>query len=161
MNIVKVDSHNTHVYANLYQGYAAEFSKIIGDKPDENGVFEIYPQLGGKVTGYLLYVDGVPAALTAIEEKSPQEFEICDFYVVPYFRKNKVGKQFISTLFSQLQGSWEIKQVAGADHAVKFWRDVVTDYTSGHYVEDAYQDEKWGLVTRQCFDHRGHDNGND
>ncbi|MGF1735385.1 GNAT family N-acetyltransferase [Photobacterium satsumensis] len=153
MNIVKVDSSNEHVYANLYQGYAAEFSKIIDDKPDENGVFEIYPKIGGSVSGYLLYLDGVPAALTAIEEKSSKEYEICDFYVVPYFRKNKVGKRFISNLFELLEGSWEIKQVAGADHAVKFWRDVVNDYTSGNFVEDKYLDGKWGLVTRQRFDH--------
>ncbi|MFA0412939.1 GNAT family N-acetyltransferase [Vibrio renipiscarius] len=153
MKIVTVDSSNKQAYANLYQGYAAEFSKIIDDKPDENGLFEIYPKIANNVTGYLLYLEGIPAALTAIEEKSPHEFEICDFYVVPYFRKNKVGKQFISTLFERLKGSWEIKQVAGADHAVKFWRDVVSDYTSGHYAEDQYQDDKWGLVTRQCFDH--------
>ncbi|MEZ8019600.1 GNAT family N-acetyltransferase [Vibrio splendidus] len=156
MNIVTVYSGNQQVYANLYQGYAAEFSKIIGDKPDEYGLFDIYPTLGDTVTGYLLYIDGVPAALTAIETKAPNEFEICDFYVVPYFRKNKVGKKFICELFEHLKGSWEIKQVLGAEHAVKFWREVVSDYTSGNYVEDQYQDEKWGLVTRQCFNHETH-----
>lgn len=153
MKIVKVDSSNEQVYANLYQGYAAEFSKIIEDKPDENGLFEIYPAIGDQVSGYLLYVESVPAALTAIEEKSPGAFEICDFYVVPYFRKNKLGKRFISRLFESLKGTWEIKQVAGADHAVNFWRDVVMDYTSGHFVEDKYLDKTWGWVTRQCFDH--------
>lgn len=153
MNIMKVDSSNEQVYANLYQGYAAEFSQIIEDKPDENGLFEIYPKIEGHVSGYLLYVDGVPAALTAIAEASPKEYEICDFYVVPYFRKNKVGKQFITRLFEQLEGRWEIKQVAGADHAVKFWRDVVNGYTSGHFIEDKYLDDKWGEVTRQCFSH--------
>ncbi|GAL06334.1 hypothetical protein JCM19237_1979 [Photobacterium aphoticum] len=151
MQIVTVDHTNAQVYANLYQGYAAEFSKIIDDKPDENGLFEIYPKLENKVTGYLLYIDGVPAALTAIEAKDVAHFEICDFYVLPCFRKNKVGKQFITQLFARLGGAWEIKQVAGADHAVKFWRDVVGDYTSGQYEEDMYQDEKWGLVTRQRF----------
>ncbi|WP_108946614.1 GNAT family N-acetyltransferase [Shewanella halifaxensis] len=153
MNIVQVDSVNKHVYENLYQGYAAEFSKLIADKPDENGRFKIYPQLAGQVVGYLLYIDGVPAALTAIKEQSHAEYEICDFYVVPYFRKNKVGKRFITSLFKQLLGAWEIKQVAGADHAVSFWRDVVNDYTSGAYLEDKYQDEVWGLVTRQRFSH--------
>ncbi|MGF1687429.1 GNAT family N-acetyltransferase [Photobacterium japonica] len=153
MNIVKVDIGNEQVYANLYQGYAAEFSRIIDDRPNENGLFEIYPKIEGHVSGYLLYVDGVPAALTAIDEKSPKAYEICDFYVLPCFRKNKVGKQFITRLFEQLGGAWEIKQVAGADHAVKFWRDVVTDYTAGKFEEDMYQDEKWGLVTRQCFSH--------
>lgn len=153
MKIVKVDSSNMQVYANLYQGYAAEFSRIIDDKPDANGLFEIYPKIENTVTGYLLYIDGIPAALTAIEEKAPSAFEICDFYVLPCFRKNKVGKQFITQLFIQLQGSWEIKQVAGAEHAVSFWRDVVGDYTSDNYQEDKYQDHKWGLVTRQRFEH--------
>ncbi|MGR5165880.1 GNAT family N-acetyltransferase [Vibrio astriarenae] len=153
MNIVIVDDSNAHVYANLYQAYGAEFSRIIDDKPDENGVFEIYPQLNGTVTGYLLYIDGLPAALTAIDEKAAKEFEICDFYVLPCFRKNKVGKRFISSLFKQLGGSWEIKQVAGAEHAISFWRDVVGDYTSENYVEDVYEDHKWGTVTRQCFSH--------
>lgn len=153
MNIVNVNSSNKHVYANLYQGYAAEFSKIIEDKPDENGLFEIYPNIEGNVSGYLLYVDGFPAALTAILEKSSKEYEICDFYVLPCFRKNKIGKHFISTIFELLEGSWEIKQVAGADHAVKFWQNVVNDYTLGFFVEDKYLDEKWGLVTRQRFNH--------
>lgn len=153
MNIVKVDHSNVHVYHNLYQGYGAEFSRIIDDKPDENGLFDVYPKLEGEVTGYLLYLDGVPAALTAIEEKAPRTFEICDFYVVPYFRKNKVGKRFISRLFERLAGEWEIKQVAGADHAVQFWRDVVGDYTSGNFIEDEYADKKWGVVTRQRFSH--------
>ncbi|MFM2587685.1 GNAT family N-acetyltransferase [Vibrio sp. TBV020] len=153
MNIVKVDASNTHVYANLYQGYGAEFSRIIDDKPNKDGLFEIYPKLEGNVTGYLLYLEGVPAALTAIDEKSPKEFEICDFYVLPCFRKNKVGKRFISQLFERLGGSWEIKQVAGADHAIHFWRDVVGDYTSGNFEEDIYQDHKWGTVTRQRFTH--------
>ncbi|MGR5261879.1 GNAT family N-acetyltransferase [Vibrio astriarenae] len=153
MNIVIVDDSNAHVYANLYQAYGAEFSRIIDDKPDENGLFEIYPQLNGTVTGYLLYIDGLPVALTAIDEKAAKEFEICDFYVLPCFRKNKVGKRFISSLFKQLGGSWEIKQVAGAEHAISFWRDVVGDYTSENYVEDVYEDHKWGTVTRQCFSH--------
>ena len=100
-----------------------------------------------------MYVDGIPAALTAILEKSPKEYEICDFYVLPCFRKNKMGKQFITSMFERLNGAWEIKQVAGADHAVTFWRNVVNDYTLGCFVEDNYLDQKWGLVTRQRFSH--------
>ncbi|GIU45145.1 hypothetical protein TUM4438_17940 [Shewanella sairae] len=153
MNIVKVDDSNAQVYGNLYQGYAAEFSKIVDEKPDACGLFEIYPKLAGSVTGYLLYIDGIPAALTAIDEKSAKAYEICDFYVLPCFRKNKVGKRFISSLFEELAGSWEIKQVAGAEYAISFWRDVVSDYTSGNYIEDVYEDSKWGTVTRQCFSH--------
>ncbi len=148
LKIVKVDTTNHFVYENLYQGYGAEFSQIIDDKPNEQGLFEIYSKLGGNITGYLLYIDGI---LTAILEKSVGVFEICDFYVVPVFRKNNMGKTFISALFRELKGSWEIKQVAGADHAVKFWRNVVMDHTSGNFIEDNYLDDKWGWVTRQRF----------
>ncbi|AMO56879.1 hypothetical protein GZ77_01990 [Endozoicomonas montiporae] len=153
MKILEVTRDNHHIYANLYQGYSAEFSKIVQEKPDKNGLYEIEPKIEGHVSGYLLFIDDTPAALTAIANKPDKRFEVCDFYVLPYFRKNKVGKRFISELFKKLGGSWEIKQVAGADHAVSFWRDVINDYTSGNYLEDIYQDERWGTVTRQRFTH--------
>jgi len=158
MQIIKVDSSNKHVYMNLAQAYEAEFSKIMQKKPDADGLFPLDTQIEGNVSGYLLYVDGVPAGHTAIANEALGCYEVCDFYVVPYFRKNKVGKRFISQVFNNLGGSWEIKQVAGAEHAVKFWRDVLSDYTSdndiaGGYVEDSYDDEQWGVVTRQRFSH--------
>lgn len=156
MDIVKVDSSNIHVYMNLSQAYAAEFSKIIQEKPDKNGLFTIYPHIEGNVSGYLLYIDGIPAALTAITHEPIDRYEVSDFYVVPYFRKNKIGKGFISQIFNTLGGSWEIKQVEGADHAVNFWRDVITDYTKGHFSEDMYEDKIWGTVTRQQFNHLQH-----
>ncbi|QUM89796.1 hypothetical protein HWV03_13770 [Moritella sp. 36] len=158
MQIIKVDSSNKHVYMNLAQAYEAEFSKIMQKKPDADGLFPLDTKIGGHVSGYLLYVDGVPAGHTAIANEAQGCYEVCDFYVVPYFRKNKVGKRFISQVFNNLGGSWEIKQVTGAEHAVKFWRDVLSDYTSdnniaGGYVEDSYDDEQWGVVTRQRFSH--------
>lgn len=153
MEIIKVDSSNQHVYMNLAQAYEAEFSKIMQKKPDGNGLFPLDTQIEGNVSGYLLYMDGVPAGHTAIANETPTSYEVCDFYVVPYFRKNKIGKRFMTNIFKSLEGSWEIKQVAGAEHAVKFWRDVLHDYTSGNYVEDSYEDEKWGVVTRQRFTH--------
>jgi len=154
MNIVKVDKSNKHIYMNLAQAYEAEFSKIMQKKPDENGLFPLDTLIDGNVSGYLLYIDGVPAGHTAIANEAPLNFEVCDFYVVPYFRKNKVGKRFIFALFNMLGGRWEIKQVAGAEHAIKFWRDVISDYTNGDFVEDNYDDEQWGKVTRQRFTHR-------
>ena len=153
MQIIKVDSNNQHIYMNLAQAYEAEFSKIMQKKPDENGLFPLDTELGGSVTGYLLYLDGVPAGHTAIANDEPNHFEVCDFYVVPYFRQNKAGKRFISEVFNTLGGHWEMKQVEGAEHAVKFWRDVLQDYTQGQFSEDRYQDPKWGLVTRQQFSH--------
>ncbi|WP_025819843.1 hypothetical protein [Shewanella marina] len=122
-------------------------------QPNQDGLFTLDTELGGDVTGYLLLVDDVPAGFTAITEQPKACFEVCDFYIVPYFRKNKLGRDFITVLFADLGGSWQIKQVAGAEHAVKFWREVIGDYTQQQYAEDTYQDPKWGRVTRQQFRH--------
>ncbi|CAH0535475.1 hypothetical protein VST7929_03049 [Vibrio stylophorae] len=153
MQIIKVTQERLVIYHNLAQAYEAEFSKIMQKKPDAAGRFPLDTELGGDVTGYLLYHEGVPAGLTAIAQEAVGHFEVCDFYIVPYFRQNQLGKQFIQQIFASLQGAWEIKQVAGADHAVRFWREVIGDYTQQNYREDQYQDPKWGWVTRQQFSH--------
>lgn len=89
MQIIKVDLSNQHIYMNLAQAYEAEFSKIMQKKPDENGLFPLDTILEGNVTGYLLYVDGIPAGHTAIANESDGNYEVCDFYVVPYFVRTK------------------------------------------------------------------------
>ncbi|WP_299733785.1 hypothetical protein [uncultured Endozoicomonas sp.] len=55
MKIVTVDRNNMPVHMNLVQVYGAEFSKIIQDKPDQNGLFSVDPKIEGNFMGYLLY----------------------------------------------------------------------------------------------------------
>ncbi|WP_028117560.1 GNAT family N-acetyltransferase [Ferrimonas senticii] len=153
MQIVQVDDHNIEVYLNLAQGYEAEFSKIVQKKPQADGRFALDTELGGNVAGYLLYVDGVPAGHTAIASHGDGQFEVCDFYVVPYFRQNRLGQTFAAAIFAMHGGRWQIKQVAGADRAIAFWQATIGDYTGGHFKQDIYQDPQWGTVTRQCFNH--------
>ena len=88
---------------NLAQAYEAEFSKIMQKKPDADGLFPLDTQIEGNVSGYLLYVDGVPAGHTAIANEATDSYEGCDFYIVPYFRKNKVGKRFIKATIAQMR----------------------------------------------------------
>ncbi len=153
MHIVAVTEHNLSVYLNLAQAYEAEFSLIMQKPPQANGAFALDTELGDRVTGYLLYVDGIPAGLAAVSETSPRQFNLCEFYVVPYFRGNKTGYGFATELFSTLGGVWQIKQVAGAEYASQFWRKVLNQYTHGHFDEDTFSDPKWGVVTRQQFSH--------
>ena len=153
MEIVAVNTSNQYIYMNLAQAYEAEFSKIMAKQPGADGLFSLDTALGGDVQGYLLYCDDVPAGLTAIACTDGNNYEVCDFYVVPYFRQNQLGKRFITAVFAMLGGRWQIKQVAGADHAVHFWNHSIDAYTQGRYQQDSYEDVKWGKVTRQCFDH--------
>ncbi|GHA44994.1 GNAT family N-acetyltransferase [Photobacterium aphoticum] len=151
MNIVTVDESNMQVYLNLSQPYEAEFSVYTKKTPDESGIFAMDTLIGGNVYGFLLYIDNAPAGLAAIAETAPGHYEICDFYVVPVFRQNRMGQQFAHQLFAMMPGEWVSKQIAGADHAVAFWRRTIGAYTDGVFVEDIYPDSYWGPVTRQCF----------
>lgn len=151
MEIINVDTDTLPVYLNLSQPYEAEFSVYTGKVPDEQGLFFMDTLIGGNVKGFLLYIDNAPAGLAAIAETAPGHFEVCDFYVVPVFRKNRVGQAFAHALFAMMPGQWVSKQIAGADHAVAFWRRAIGVYTHERFEEDTYQDAYWGPVTRQQF----------
>lgn len=50
-----------------------------------------------------------------------------------------------------LPGSWEVKQISGADYATVFWRKAINARAHRDFVDDRYEDPYWGLVTRQTF----------
>ena len=95
MEIVAVNTSNQYIYMNLAQAYEAEFSKIMAKQPGADDLFSLDTALGGDVQGYLLYCDDVPAGLTAIACTDGNNYEVCDFYVVPYFRQNQLGKRLL------------------------------------------------------------------
>ena len=41
LTVKQVFSDIKHIYLNLAQAYEAEFSKIVGKAPDENGIFPL------------------------------------------------------------------------------------------------------------------------
>jgi predicted acetyltransferase len=151
VELVTVNASNLAIYLNLTQAYEAEFSPLTKKLPDDEGKFALDTPIEGNVTGYLLYIDGKPAGLAAIANESVDHYEVCDFYVVPVFRKNKAGQRFAHILFDMMPGLWQSKQIAGADNAIAFWRRAIGSYTNEVFVEDIYHDEYWGDVTRQCF----------
>ena len=151
MNIVDVAEHNLDVYMNLAQGYESEFSAITRKKPNERGLFELDTQIEGNVKGLLLLVEGAPAGLAAIAAKPENRYEVCEFYVVPYFRKQSWGAHFAHAIWRRFPGRWEVKQIAGAEYATIFWRKVIGDFTHSAYTEDQYEDAYWGPVIRQQF----------
>jgi hypothetical protein len=92
MNLVNVDGGNLSVYLNLCQIYEGEFSDLTGKKPDEAGLFPLDTQIGGNTLGYLLYEENAPIGLAAVTAKAGGEnFEICEFYIVPSVRRRMEG----------------------------------------------------------------------
>lgn len=154
MHIIPITEANLPVYLNLVQCYEAEFSPLTGKKPDPSGKFELDTQLGNGIIGFLLLIDDIPAGIAAIGCKAGSSYEVCEFYVLPCFRRNAIGIKFAHTLWETHPGEWEIKQIEGAESATSFWRKTIKRFEHTAYIEDIYHDSYWGRVTRQRFSTR-------
>ena len=151
MHIIPITETNSHIYHNLSQCYEAEFSPLTGKKPNASGIFELDTHLGDDTLGFLLQIDDTPAGIAAIRCKEGHSYEVCEFYVVPYFRKNAIGMQFAHAIWESYPGDWEIKQIQEAEYATKFWRKTIERFNETTYTEECYDDPYWGSVTRQKF----------
>ena len=151
MEIVSVTEENQQIYLNLAQSYEGEFSSITRKIPNRHGLFELDVHIGSLTKGYVLFVENVPAGIAAICQGDNEYYEVCEFYVVPSFRKKLWGMKFAHAIWRNCPGKWVIKQIAGAEYASEFWRKTIGSFNQTTYTEDKYDDPYWGVVTRQTF----------
>lgn len=151
MKIINVSDKNLEIYLNLAQSYEGEFSSITKKKPNVKGLFDLDVDICKNIKGFLLYVDSLPAGFAAIAVKSENQYEVCEFYIAPCYRKNSLGTKFAHTLWQLYPGRWEVKQIAGAEYATNFWRKAISSFTQNEFSENQFDDPYWGRVTRQMF----------
>jgi predicted acetyltransferase len=149
MDLRPVDTAHLPVYRHLAQAYEAEFSALTGKMPGEDGVFALDTEIDEKHLGWLLYEQGRPVGLAAIGSQGAG-WEVCEFYVLPVCRGRSLGSDFIHEIWRRFPGEWQIKQIAGAELASRFWRRCIAAYPLD-FKEDIYEDVYWGRVTRQRF----------
>lgn len=150
MSLVKIDEGNLNIYKNLTQAYEAEFSPLTHKEPNTEGVFEpdtlpFYPY-----TGYLLYHKTIPAGFCVVNVEGEIN-DVAEFYIIPTMRKRNYGRLLAEYIFDKHPGQWQVRQIEGAEHAIKFWRKVISKYTNNSFLEEVVEDEDWGIVTRQTF----------
>lgn len=151
LNIVPVDASNREIFDRLIQCYECEFSVITEKQPGADGTFPLDTLLDDGHEGFLAFHGAIPVGFNVIALKGKGHYEVCEFFVIPVFRKLRFGYHLAAAIFDRYRGEWEVKQIAGADHAKAFWRRAIDRYTTGAYREDIYSDPYWGTVTRQRF----------
>ena len=148
--VILINDENLKVYLNLAYSYEAEFSSLTHKMPNEFGIFEPDTMPKSPYTGYLLYLKNIPIGF-CIAKISEEINDIAEFYVIPAMRKNKFGCNFAISIFDTHPGKWQVREIAGADNAIAFWRKVITKFTNNEYKEAVVNDPTWGIVTRQQF----------
>ncbi len=148
--IVEIEQQHLMIFKNLAQAYEAEFSKLTHKMPDTNGLFNIDTFPSAPYVGYLLYYQQRPVGFCVANVETELKY-MAEFYIVPVMRKKNLGFCFAAMIFDQHPGQWQVRQIAGADDALHFWRRVITQYTQNHYEESVVEDMHWGTVTQQRF----------
>lgn len=133
----------------MLQAYEAEFAPVTGNTPNSKGVYPLDSDLD-VTDNYLLYVGGEAAGFCVKGEEQGRH-DIMEFYVAPEYRGHKLGRRFAQSIFERHPGTWQVRQIEGADKAIAFWRQAIGEFTAGQYTESIEEDAYWGPVTMQVF----------
>ena len=144
-----IEPNNIKIYYHLTQAYEAEFSPLTGEVPGENGLFAVQTDIDERHIGYLLYEGLIPIGFMVFQQGPVKD--VAEFYIIPVKRKQAYGKQLAQLVFRKHPGSWQVRQIEGAEGAKRFWRKVIGEITHNSYREEVVDDEVWGRVTRQTF----------
>lgn len=145
-----VTSNNLQCFMNLSQQYEAEFGRLTGKRPHADGLYAItVPDATHE--SYLAYVeDGGPAGFVVVDT-GRVAYDIAEFYVIPALRKSQVGRRMAERIFERYPGSWQVRQIEGAEDAYRFWVAVISAFSGGAYTDTVESDPDWGQVRIQRF----------
>ena len=69
---------------------------------------------------------------------------IAEFLIMPYYRRNHIGKRVAYDIFNMYKGDWEVQPMENNPTAYSFWKNIINEYTEGKYttkndgVEDVF-----------------------
>jgi len=130
------------VFIQMMELYQYDFSEFSDDDINEYGYYG-YPRIDdywneeGRYP-FFIRVDNKLAGLVLVRSccehnKLANPHNIAEFFVLKKYRRKGVGKIASMKIFDMFPGGWEITQWKNNLPAQKFWKKVVTEYTSGKY----------------------------
>ncbi len=133
MQIIQLKSHLDVPFVNLQQLYEFEFSALTGYKVNSDGLFDQeYLRSTWSKSGvdiYVASVDGQLAGFAVVNLSSmlakPDTRDIAEFFIMPDFRKQKIGTKFIQSIFAKYPGNWQVRQIPELDQVRSFWQKAI------------------------------------
>lgn len=95
---------------------------------------------------FFILVDGVTAGFVLVNSYNIIEKDaknIAEFYVKEEFRHKGVGRLAARKIFDLFPGKWEVRELKENLQAVKFWQNVIGEYTKNNFQEFVIDSEKW------------------
>jgi predicted acetyltransferase len=145
MNITITPVNNTEkqILANMTFDYQSEMfnSKRIEPYKHLESYFEqkqrypLFITLEKNIVGFVLVNDHV-----LIE---PSAKNMAEFYIIKNSRNNGIGRVAAKLVFDLFPGYWEVRQMSKYMKPVRFWRNVIANYTHNNFKEITLNDEQW------------------
>jgi predicted acetyltransferase len=130
--------------APLLQDYMAEFAEFESVEQDEDGNY-LYPYFDHYWEDpnrypFLFRIGDVPAGFALLRfDVDPMNgtelMDMAEFYVVPRFRREGVGRDAATRLWDLFPGRWSVRVLRSNKNAYPFWKETIRVYTSSNYNE--------------------------
>ncbi len=91
---------------------------------------------------FLFIVDDVPVGFAFVKECKSKAYSMEEFYILPKYRRKKIGISMSVIIFDMLKGKWKISVLLNNINACRYWKNVVNKYTNGNYKNEQDNDEK-------------------
>lgn len=141
---------------------ATVFRDYIDDlDPQRTGIFPVLGEVGHREPDQVARWFGDPNAFPLLIAQAhqpvgfamvarlggPLDYRMGEFFIARTHRGLGLGRGAVQLILDRFAGRWEITEYQRNPAAVRFWRQVVTAYTGGHFQERIFNGE-----VRQTFE---------
>jgi predicted acetyltransferase len=138
----KVQIDDREILANLLEKYDYEFSQYDGRDVNKLGLYGYeyldYYWTEDKRWAYFIEADGKLAGFAMVidlpeVEGTETDFQMAEFFVMYKYRRLGIGKKAVFQVFDKHKGRWQLRRHPKNIASVKFWDNVIDEYTKGQY----------------------------
>lgn len=155
IEIVQVPLEEKPVLKNLLKMYCYEWSQYTEFDVNDQGDYEFEYHISDywnkeKHYPFFIKVNGILAGFVLIDNDfvlhKNYDYAVAEFFIMHKYRRAGIGRYVAKAIFDMFHGKWEIAQHPHNIASIKFWENVVREYTDGKYE-----------IIRSCKDFVYHD----
>lgn len=150
LKIVPIKIEEKNILADLLEAYFSELSAFKALGSEEHGKFaykylDLYWQEPERFP-FFIFVGGEIAGFALVNKHSyvkPNTRAMAEFYILPAYRRQGIGKYSAFQIFDAFPGQWEVAEAERNSLAQLFWRKIIKEYSKGQYTETIMDNQLW------------------
>lgn len=142
-DLILANESDKSVLFNLMQLYTYELSKYSDETAEielnEHGLYNIkyfdYFWIEKDRFPFILKYENELVGFALVRFNEDNMYEISEFFVLPKFRRTKVGTFMANEVFKKFKGNWEIRTLLKNETAQQFWRNTIRSFSNDEFEE--------------------------